>query len=54
LPSQYLRQVAQALVVDLDGVRTVVNQITVEATIPRWKAHLQERAIATDAPSEDQ
>ncbi len=32
LPSQYLKQVAQALVADLEGVSTVVNQITVVAS----------------------
>jgi osmotically-inducible protein OsmY len=34
LPSQYLKQVAQAVVVDLEGVSTVENQITVAVFRP--------------------
>jgi osmotically-inducible protein OsmY len=46
LPSQYLKQVAQALVVDLDGVSTVENQITVVASNPGGRSHFQEQAVA--------
>jgi osmotically-inducible protein OsmY len=35
LPSQYLRQVAQELIADIDGVTAVVNQIEVRSAAGR-------------------
>ena len=37
LPSQYLRQVAQELVGDIDGVRRVLNQIEVRSAAARGR-----------------
>ena len=43
LPSHYLKQVAQNLVSDVEGVTTVVNRIDVTSQQPRYPAPVKER-----------
>jgi osmotically-inducible protein OsmY len=49
LPSHYLKQVAQELVIDLEGVRRVDNQINVIRSVPREPAWNRHRADEPDA-----
>jgi hypothetical protein len=47
LPTRYLKQVALALVADVEGVDLIINEIEVGGRNPRSR----ERADETDAPS---
>jgi osmotically-inducible protein OsmY len=51
LPSHYLKQVAQELVIDLEGVRLVDNQINVIRSVPRAAPRNRQRADGPDASS---
>jgi osmotically-inducible protein OsmY len=51
LPTHYLKQVAQALVADLEAVRVVDNQIQVVPSIPRGTAGSRECPEEPEASS---
>jgi osmotically-inducible protein OsmY len=52
LPTHYLKQVAQALVAELEGVRLVENQIQVVPSAPRGTAESRECPEESGASSE--
>jgi osmotically-inducible protein OsmY len=51
VPSYYLKQVAQELVLDLEGVRLVNNQINVAPSAPRGAAGKRECSEEADRSS---
>jgi hypothetical protein len=52
LPAHYLKQVAEAMVAYVEGVRLIINQIEVGAPVAGEKAQSRERHAEADTSSE--